>query len=526
MFRPGSGFRCAAAAMPAKHTGRSARLLGQLALTVGLEATHFAAVALETPAVFSVDAGVAATDNGGLAGSGEGRPDVIASIRPDLRWKRRGPGLDVDLEAAVTFLGHTNATKHGSILPDLRASLRSTLVDRWLFVDAEARVKDSEADAYGPRTDVLRDGKRRSEGTYSVRPRLERLIAPDTLLVGAYDVALTTNGAGSGARGVSRRGLARLERFPVPIGGSLEWSRIDSETHRAERSRLAAETLRLAGDAAFSDEWVLGVVVGQDRSQFLGSGHTDPLYGVELKWNPSSRTSVVAAVERRFFGVGGAVRASHRTPYLSMGLDLSRQPALSSLALRTSTSAGDLRSYLDAILTTRYPNVGLRELAVDRLVRDHGLDSRALTASTIVADYPQVQTSATAHLALLGRRDAVTVTVYVQSARLMTHGDDPVKAVGAVSEDNRQVGASVQWSHRLGPQLSADAVVRRSRIAGLADRKNDLSNEILYRVGLLRRVTDQYAVSASIQHNRFDTNVASRTSFQATTLMLGASYRF
>ena len=528
MPRPESGSRCATAtAVTVRHMRRHARVVRQLALLIGLAAAHVCVQAIETPAVLSVDTSLAVTDNGESAASSDRRSDVIASIRPRLRWKRRGSDLEVDLDAAAKVLGHSNAERRGRVLPDVRASLRSTLVEKWLIVDADARVRQAEARAYGTRADDSRVASQRTEGTYSLRPHVQRLLAPDTLLSGAYSVTLTTNGADAGARGVTRSGVIRLERLPVPFGAAVEFARLDTETGRAERSRLSIQTLRVSGSTVLADEWTLGAVAGQERVRFLGNAQTDPLYGVDLKWKPTLRTSVAASVEHRFFGVGGAMAASHRTPNLSLGVLVSRQPALAPSALRVGSNA-DLRTYLDAILTTRYPDAAVRDGVVDSLLRAQGIDTRAPVASTVVAQYPQLLTTASAHVALLGRRDTAAVTVFVQTSRLLEHrGDTASTGAGVpIVDDSRQFGASFQLNHRLTPQVSAEAIVRLSRIVGFAERSGDASNETVYRLTLLRHVSDQYALSAGLQHNRFETNVAGLTSYQATTLFVGASYQF
>ena len=528
MLRPGSGLRCAAAtAMTARHMRRHARVVRQLALLISLEAAHLGAQAIETPAMLSIDTSLAVTDNGEPAASGDRRSDVIASIRPRLRWKRRGSDLEVDLDATANVVGHSSAEPRGRVLPDVRASLRSTLLDKWLIVDADARVRQAEVSAYGARADDSRAASQRTQGTYSLRPHVDRLLAPDILLSGAYGVTLTTNGANAGARGVTRSGVIRLERLPVPFGAAAELVRLDTETSQVERSRLSIQTLRVSGSAVLADEWTLGAVAGQERIRFLGSAQTDRLYGVDLKWRPTLRTSVAASVEHRFFGVGGEVAASHRTPNLSLGLLLSRQPTLSPSALRVGSNA-DLRTYLDAILTTRYPDAAVRDSVVDSLLRVQEIDTRAPVASTVVAQYPQLLTTASAHLALLGRRDTVAVTVFVQTSRLLEHLGETASAGAGVPivDDSRQFGASFQLNHRLTPQVSAEAIVRHSRIVGCAERSGDASNETVYRLTLLRHVSDQYALSAGLQHNRFETNFAGLTSFQATTLFVGASYQF
>ena len=105
--------------------------------------------AQSTPLVLTVDGSVTATDNGALNAPGQERSDLITSIRPKVVMSRRGGGFDFDLRVAPTLLLYANGTQPNGFLPDARASLKATVVERLLYVDAAAQLSQSEEDPFG-----------------------------------------------------------------------------------------------------------------------------------------------------------------------------------------------------------------------------------------------------------------------------------------------------------------------------------------------------------------------------------------
>jgi uncharacterized protein (PEP-CTERM system associated) len=497
------------------------------ALVVGLCAVQGPASAQQAPPTVTLDGRLSATDNGNLAASGERRADLIASARPGVRWVRRSPGLDIDVEAAATLLGHANQRHESAVLPEARAELSATLIEQWLAVDLSTRIAQTRQDAFGARADDSTSTTgRRTSGSYSIHPRLERLVAERTLLSAGYEARLTTNGASSGERATARRGAVRLERAPVPVGGWLEWSRLDTETADSPESRLTLQTARAAASVAVAHDWVFGVVAGQDRSRFFLGDHTDAIYGIDANWQPSPRTRATVSIEHRFFGVGGSVGVTHRSPFLALGLNLSRQPTMALTGSRAAGAGADLRSFLDAILTTRYPDATARDIAVDSLIRDHGLDTRLPAATDVAARYPQLQTQVDLNLTLLGRRNTANLSLYARTTRLLAHDGDAASPAALQTEDSRQLGTSLQLSHRLTPELAADAGASWSRIEGLAARAGETSSETVYRIALAQQLSAKSTASVGIQHNRFATTAAGQNPYRASSVFAGFSHRF
>ena len=493
---------------------------------VALTIAPMSAQAQTLPPVVTVEGNVTATDNGALSASGQERSDLITSVRPKLAVRRRGAGFEFDLEAAATFLAYANGTQRGGVLPELRASLKSSVVERLLFVEAAAEVRQSEADPFGARAGDTTGANRRTGSTYRLSPYVEREFAPNTSFLARHDAVLTTNGSGAGSQLMSNLSLIRVERKPVPIGVAAELSRLENESNGSANSRFTLDTARLRSSVAIDGQIVLGAVAGSDRSKYLLSDHTDSLYGLTVQWKPSPRTEVSADVEHRFFGQAGSLSIQHRMPFMAFALSLSRQPVTSYGSLGVLGQGSDSRGFLDAILTTRYPDPAVRAGLVDSLVTSSGLEARTPNPIDVVVDYPQLQTAVKATWVLLRARNTASVTLYAQTTRQLTRDGEPLSFMAGAVADNRQRGGAFQFKRRLTPQFSAEAAARWSKITGLAVAAGDLSEQRSYRLSLMQSLSPRTGVSAGLQHYRFTTTATRQHSYDATLVFVGMSHRF
>lgn len=468
---------------------------------------------------------MSATDNGALSAPGQEKHDVITSVRPRVTMAHRGAGLEFNIDASATFLNYANGTQQGGVLPDIRGSLKATVVDRLLFIDAAALARQAAVDPFGSQANDAGATNRRTAGTYRISPYLEREFASDTSLLARHDATLSTNGAGDGSRQVSNYSLIRLDRKPVPFGAAVELTRLDDRTTGTADSRFTLDTARLRASIALVDEVILGAVVGTDRTKWLLNDYSDPLYGGSIQWKPGPRTEFSASLDHRYFGSAGDLSFRHRMPWMSFELTMSRQPVTSSTSLGVLGQGSDIRSFLDAILTTRYQDPVVRSGVVDSLVTSRGLDTRASSPTDVVAVYPQLQTSVNATWVLLGTRNTTTLNVYSQSARQLTHDGDLFALQTAAISDSRQVGGSIQFNRRLTPQLAADAVVRWAKITGLSARAGEDSDQKTYRLSLTQSISPRTGVSAGIQRTQFTTTAIGQHPFDATLVFVGINHR-
>jgi uncharacterized protein (PEP-CTERM system associated) len=490
------------------------------------DAAPAAPAVVNRPPSLSVGATMAATNNGGLDENGRQQFDFITAIRPELEIVHAAPGLSVNVHAAANLVDYANGGQSNGVLPDARGTVDSTLLDRWLYFNVAAYVRSAESDPFGVRTDDLIAANRQVESGFLAAPFLQHDFGPNSSVLARQQFATTRNDAGSGARLSSNLTLLRFERRPTPLGLSADVSRLDNHASNQGDSHYSLTTARLRGALLVGGEVEIGALVGKDRSDYLDSRHTDPLYGGALDWNPGPRTHFEFELEHRYFGQSGTLRFDHRTPFLALALVLRRQPVDAGASFGAPGQGADLRSALNAILTTRYPDPGVRAGVVDGLVSGSGLNPETTGAVNIIGDYPQLQTAAQADLTLLGTRNTLKLTVYGMTTRMLMRDGEPVAAPSTTDADTRQRGATLQFERRIGPHLSAALQGTWSRIEGLGADAADRSSEQTWRASVLRHLSPRSDVSVGIQWYRFTTTTPGLQSFDATLAIVGLSHRF
>ncbi len=481
---------------------------------------------LNRPLAFSVNAMAAATNNGGLDDSGRRQNDFITSVRPELAFARAAPGFTADVRAAATFLDYANGRQPNGVLPDARGAFKSTLVDRWLYLDASAYARAAEADPFGVRTDDVLGANRRVESGFLIGPTLQRDFGPDVGVLAREQFARIHNDATEGARLSSELTEIRVERKPTPLGVSADVTRLDNRATGQGDSHYTLTTARLRGVLMLGGELEIGAIAGRDSSDYLLTRHSDPLYGGFIDWTPGPRTHLELELEHRYFGQSGKLQFDHRTPFLTISVALQREPVDVVSSFATLGQGTDLASALNSILTTRYPDPAVRAGIVDGIITSRGLDPRTAGAVNIVGDYPQLQTAAQGALTLLGAVDTLSLSAYSLTTRALTRDGDPLAGLGAAAADTRQRGATLQLEHRLGPQVSVALAATWSRIEGLAANAGDLSTQQTWRASVLRHLSPRSDLTLAVQWYRFTTSVVGRPSFDATLGLVGLNHRF
>jgi uncharacterized protein (PEP-CTERM system associated) len=281
---------------------------------------------------------------------------------------------------------------------------------------------------------------------------------------------------------------------------------------------------RLGPNLALNNEFVAGFLFGVERTVSTVTTQSDSVYGLKVLWLPSERTDVAASVDRRFFGNGFNVSMRHRSPFYSMALRAIREPIFPGTA--GVGARGNLASYLDSILTTRFPDATQRGAMVDEMVATRGLQTDLQGTAGYAGDYAQLGSGGEATLVLLGTRNVFTLSVYQQSIRPLTRSDGSAVFVGLGGGDNRQRGATFGFNRRLAPDTSFDFSVQGSRVEGLASRLGDLSREFNYRLAFGRNFTPRTLVSVGAGLRKFDTNVSGLPSFEEALGFATLSHRF
>jgi uncharacterized protein (PEP-CTERM system associated) len=489
------------------------------------------------PPRLSLEARAAATNNGGVDDNGMRRADFITSLRPVLDVTHKGAGFNADVHAAATLIDYARSTQPDGVLPDLHGQFDATFLDRWLRFDGAAYLRAAESDPFGVRTDDLTAANRHNDWGAVAGGALQHDLGREVSFLARESFGVTrSSGVTGGVAGAdaatetrlnTNATVVRLERKPTPLGASVEVNRLDNRVSSDQGgSRYTLTTGRLRGTMLVGGGADVSVLVGQDRSDYLLSSHVDPLYGAALAWTPGPRTHLDLEVEHRYFGESGLFRLEHRTPFLVVSIGVRREPVDATSSFGSIAQGSDVRSALDAILTTRYPDPATRLGVVDSIVSSRGLATATSGgAVNLLGDYPQLQTAAEGALTLLGVRDTLSLSAYALTTRVLTRNGDPLSGLAPATADSRQRGAALQLEHRLGAQLSAMLSGNWSRIEALGG-STERSSELTWRLTLLDHLSRRSDLTLGLQWNRFETTAVGQRSFDATLGLVGLIHRF
>lgn len=453
------------------------------------------------------------------------RADIYSLLRPSIKVVGRGPNFDLSLNAAVELVSYARGTQPDRALPLLESGLKSVLVERFLYFDANADVRQTEVDAFGPSNDSASTFNRRTTASYRLSPYLLHEFSPRVSALVRHDESQTKQSGDDGRDLHSHYSVARLSGKPVPLGFSLEVSRLQSETRGAATSELQVIQAKAGVSVAVLDEVVLGVLAGSERTRLLLTDQDDRVYGVNLRWAPSPRTELYGNLERRFFGNGGEFRFSHRTPFTSLSIRANREPVTATSSIGViGAGGGDVGSVLDAILSRSTPDPVQRAVLVQNLISSRGLQTSVPGAVDILAAYPQLQTGLTASWVYLGPRTTASLSGYRQSLRQLTRQDAIVPA--PVADDSVQTGAALEVSYRLDSQTSVNSGLRWSHIRGFSIAEGRNTRERSLRFALVRSLDSRTEVTLGAQHKVVDSNTALVQHQTPTLAFVGMTHRF
>lgn len=472
----------------------------------------------------AVEASLTATDNGNPAAGGDPKEDLILAVKPSLQVARRTPNFGVDAQVALELVEFANGSQANRALPAARVAADATIIERILAIEAAADVRQTASDIYRGSAGGLPGSNASTVATYRVSPVLEHEFSPQVSLVARADETQTHSNQDGASDLRAHRALVRLSQKPLPFGAGIELSRQLSQFDGGDADSLGSTTLRLNASYALEDQLLLGVIGGAERTTLRGEQESDGIVGLQLQWVPGPRTQLQATVEKRFFGTGWEVALRHRTPFLSMGLNLSRGP-VGAAATSTVSPENDLTRYLDAILTTRYPDPLDRRDQVESMIAARNLRTQLPSAVIAPTDYAQLASRASATVVWLTPRQTVSLTAYVQTLRQLA-GLGSADATVVADADSRQSALALEASHRLTPLTTVAASMAWGLTEGLGARAGSQTREATYRLALSSTLSPRAAASVGLQYRQLSTNVATVSSYHQGALFAALDYRF
>jgi len=349
-------------------------------------------------------------------------------------------------------------------------------------------------------------------------------LSPDLSILGRADAAWSRLSANPALDAENRQVTARMTAKPRNVGGFIEAIAQDVRYPNASTNDWRSDMVSLGPTVSVANEFVVGAIGGVERTRTALSTHTDGVGGPTLLWLPTQRTDVSIEATHRYFGNGWNVALQHRTPSLSLALRAIREPLVPGAL--TVGSGGTLTTFLDSILTTRFPDANQRQRLVSDLVATRGLQTALQGTAGTPGNYAQLARGAEVTAVWLSPRNAVTVSLYQQVVSLLTRTDGEAAFPGSGAQDTRQAGVTVGLNRRLTPLVSVDLTGRWSRVEGLSVLAGAVTRESIYRLSFGRNLAPRTTLAVGAGYREFETNIAGQVSFNETSVFVVLGHRF
>lgn len=439
------------------------------------------------------------TDNYNL-GYGNPTADAITRLSGGLRMNgktRRFDGfLTYDL-IGIVYARHSeeNQTQH-----ELRAQIKSELIDNHGFLDASASISRQAISAFGVQSGdpALINANTTEVRSLRVMPSLRGQ------LPGLWDydasLELAASRTGDGGLGDSNAGRASLQ-FNRSQQGRLSWSLLMQQATLRYTNTRDTNDKRIVATAFYDmpeADLKFSASAGYERSNVTTvDSQADVTLGAGVIWAPSPRTRLDASYDHRQFGRTHSINFEYRSARTVWHFSSSQQ--VSQIAAGSGTTFFNL--YYTQFASVE-PDPAKRTQLVNDFLQRNGISSNGTVPGSALPQSTTITNQQTLSFALQGVRSGVTVSASVSDQWQA----DPLAQVPGDFADGQHVysqGLSANFSHRLTPQSTLNLVGTLSDSQGSLQSSGDTrlkSLSLVWSNTLSRYVT----VSATLRHSSFD----------------------
>ena len=245
-----------------------------------------------------------------------------------------------------------------------------------------------------------------------------------------------------------------------------------------------------------------------------------------MKWAPTERTEINGTYERRYFGNGGSLQWTHRSPFVAFSLNASREPNALGTSFLLNPNAGSVQSLLDAIYTTRYPDPVERAAIVNSVIAGLGIPSTLGGAVEVFADYAQLRDSLIASAVFQGVRTTVTTRVFSIKSRQLIQEDAPFVPL-AGQADNAQKGLSIDMTRRLTATLTMEVGAGYATAEGLGIAALPKTKSASLKFGFAQALSPKTRVTLGTRFQRTDiTGPGQDATADELAAFVGMAHRF
>jgi uncharacterized protein (PEP-CTERM system associated) len=452
----------------------------------------------------SAKALVTATSNSGFADSADAGGDVIIELIPRVALTGRGARFKFDGTIDADSVSYVRNTVPNQFIPKANVATNVNAVERWVYLDASAQFEQATANPFSAASTATLPSARRQATQYRLSPYLDHAFSPTVSLLYRNDNVWTRVASDLSAAAThtttERHGHSLVfTQRPVPLGYALEASQEQTDYSGSVDSKVELASARAILTYAIDPTLILGGVAGAERNQIAASTSTDTIRGLRLHWRPTERSDLDASVERRFFGNGWAATWSHRSPFMAMNANLTKQPASQPSTIFLPSTGGDLRTLINDAYTTRFPNPVERAAVVDTAIANLGSSATTAGPIAVFSDYAQLQRRASASVGFLSPLSALTFQWFAVKSVQLQRPDAPPLPLPPINADNTQFGGSVTFNRRLTSTLAIEAALSGVKIEGLGSSVGQSSSTKSARLSATQALSPKTGIVAGVR---------------------------
>ncbi|HKO67480.1 MAG TPA: TIGR03016 family PEP-CTERM system-associated outer membrane protein [Burkholderiaceae bacterium] len=520
-----NGAEKAASITARQSTGGDGRLYFVLALSLGLGWTNTATAQrwIINP---SVETQATLTNNANYDVSARREGDLIFNVLPAVGFAREGPRLRVDGAASLNFIGYADGTQTSRVLPQANILANLEAIDRLFYIEGALRANQELVNPFLPRSDAASTFNKYTYTQARIAPYLQGTVGDDWRYLVRSDNSYTSTSQTDVAlnNAYFGRHLAEVVRNPTPLGASL---RVQSDVTRFDNELQPDQTLDSAiatVNYAFTPQLSAGLRGGYERTNYTLNETSGSIYGIELEWALSPYTRIGGFWESRFFGPSYQFSASNRLRRLATSLSFSRSIATYPQLILQLPATGNVSGLLNAILTARFPDPIERAQQVQNLITAQALPESLPGAVNIYSESPNVLTSGSGTVALIGTRNTLAFNLfYLKTERLP---DPAVPPTFLTFNNTIQRGASLSLSHRLSPVTSLNASASRRETRGFDQSAGTVTDENILQVQASQQLSPRSNAFVGARYRQQDSTVGGIGESSEAAIFVGLFHRF
>ena len=434
---------------------------GLVALGIGLGCIGVHANAGEWTITPTIGVTATATDNVDLS-STQAKSSLVSDITPGISIEGSGSRASLHLGYQLhSLLYSTDPSANNDLQNSLNATGTLEAIENWLFIDASAFISQQSISAFGaaPASSGVNTNANSNiaeTGNYSFSPYIRGSFGSYADYMLRYTLITTHAKSNAVANADSENWLGTLKGKTSLA--SVGWSVDGSAAIINQGALRSKKDNRLRGVVyyQFDPQFQVSLIGGREENNYETLDMaSSTIGGAGFTWTPTERTKLAFSRESRFFGPSNTFEFSHRTALTAWQMS-ARKDVSSTGTTQQTVNLGTNAELLNSIYSSAIPDAATRAAYVNALLLASGISPNAelqggfLTSGTVLQQLRQ------ASFALIGARNTVTFAATQSNTQNVTllNGLGFDYGSGSSSNNVDQIGASVNWSHKLTPQSS------------------------------------------------------------------------